>query len=233
MSSPLLELLASALIALSHALPLAGPLAALVLAATARGRIVVGATLLLGLGLGAGAASLVLATDLGLVEVVLPLAWVVQSLGSACALAAAVLVLRRPEGSTAGSALGAVGAPLVGLGLPVELASAGWGITDEAGIVVLSAVGASCALVVLTAATAALALRWRPAAVGVAVATCAVVPLIAVILLVALAHQVLQLGLPHLPGWTLVLLEPVVFGVATTVAAARGRTRGERAPARA
>lgn len=233
MSSPLLDLLASALIALSYALPIAGPLAALVLAATARGRVVVGATLLLGLGLGAGAASLVLAADLRLVEVLLPLAWVVQLLGSACALAAAVLLLRRPEGTAVGTALGAVGAPLIGLGLPVDLASAGWGITDAAGIVVLSAVGASCALVLLTAATAALALRWRPAAVGVAVATCVVVPLIAVILLVALGHQVLHLGLPHLPGWTLLLLEPVVFAAATAVSAARGRTRGERIPARA
>ncbi|MFC7455876.1 hypothetical protein ACFQS2_01605 [Brachybacterium sp. GCM10030267] len=163
-----LELLASALTAVALAVPIAFLLAASVVAAPRRmwsgAGLGLGASLLVGVII-AGAASFV-----GRGGLIGTLTGVGIVLGMLCALATAVLVVLRRDGSALGAGLGIAACVLIGLSDPSRILPAFFGISSSEVIALAAVVIEAMAVVALASALVALGARVRALQVGTACA---------------------------------------------------------------
>lgn len=192
-----LVLLASALTALTLAVPLAFALAAGVIAAPRRSWSTAGLALGIGLLVGvllAAAGVFALSGDrAGLIAALVMLP------GLALLIVAAVLVILRRGGTRLGLAVGAIGCVLIGLSEPTQTLPAMFGLGTSILMVLTAVVIEAVALVVFTGALVAAAARLGALRVGIAAAGIVAALLTGLGTLALLARTLTGLNLPPVP----------------------------------
>jgi hypothetical protein len=192
-----LVLLASALTALTLAVPLAFALAAGVIAAPRRSWSTAGLAMGVGLLIGvllAATGIFVLSGDLaGLIAALAMLP------GLALVIVAAVLVILRRAGTRLGLALGAIGCVLIGLSEPTQTLPVMFGLGTSILMVLTAVVIEAVALVVFAGVLVAAAARLEALRVGIAAAGIIAALLTGIGTLSLLARSLIGLQLPAVP----------------------------------
>lgn len=211
------ELLASALIAATMAIPLAFALAASAITGPRRSWTRAGLALGLGLLLGVGLA--VFGAVNGAESAPLRIAVALMLLGLLCAIAAGVLVIVLEDGTTLSTVVGVAACLLIGMGAPGEALPAFFGLSTSVLVVAAAVVIEAVALVAIVGFLVAAAGRVRALQIGVAAAG-------------AIAALLVALGLLGLeiPLSTVLILTLSALVIGSVVSGVLDAVRGRRRP---
>ncbi|APX33650.1 hypothetical protein BH708_14040 [Brachybacterium sp. P6-10-X1] len=222
-----LELLAAALLAVMLAMPIAFPVAAAVIAAPRRLRS--GAGLALGLGLLIGVGAVIAAHFAGFRGIASGISGVALVLGLLGAIASAVFIVVRSEGSAMTAVVGILACVMIGLAEPGQTLPAMFGVTQSA-LVALTAVAIEAVVVaLLVAALVAAGGRVRALQIGVAAAGIVAAVLIGISVFASALGEAATVAEPGIPLSTQLIVIVVVLVLGTIGGGVASGARSRRA----
>lgn len=221
-----LELLAVAMTAVMLALPIAFPLAAGVIS-TPRS-IWSGAGLGLGLALMVGVILAIAGQFLDLHGLLRGLSSAVQLPGLALAIAAAVLIVIRPEGSRVTAVVGILACVLIGLAEPSLTLPALFGISQSVLTVGAGAVMEAVVLVVVVAGLVAVGGRVRVLQIGIAAAGAVAALMAAITVIMDLLRGAAEVAVSGIPLTAQLITTTAALVIGTVVGGVLERGSAQR-----